>query len=508
MTSRIVLLALVALLAGCASSRLMVHVDLYDEDPRLDPPMGPTEAMGMINDVEQLRAAAAERTSQRVLLATMSRDIFVDTWLQANGNSAKTDSVIAKHQAYKADAEKVLGELQDPLNRAVDELQRYITIYQQEYETASGAFRACEAYRVADDDARSALTQPEDCQLPDESKRVTRLSDEWIIRRLPVSLRTEEAKARAKVAQAAAAYRGFASPLATSFMVDWAGLRSVLYSGLELAQANGLDLRANQFERTIYSFNARLADLAAASKLIPKEELAEVVAARSTQSARGLLDATMRLAVEIETLRSQLPDNATAQTALAGLVRGSTQFLEQIDRLQDHGNPVWRIVTDPANAGHWNALMPPLTAFYAQGKSSVAIVRHDPKRFEVHEGTNNPAALIQGQLEISRAIANAALSVAGTPSGLRLPGEAQQPATESEAGTASSAAAAVIRRKADAEEARRVRERTIRGLELALAGIQANLAAGGNSAEVLRNQRSRLESVLKAYRLQLDPSGQ
>jgi len=505
MTARIAVFLLAGLLAGCASSRLTVSVDLYDEDPRIDAPMSPKEAIRLIDDVEQLRAAASEKTGQRKYLATMSRDIFLDTWSQARGNPSVADGITSKHKDYVKDAEDELVKLQTPLDDAVQELQRYIGEYERLFAQEQKKYRDCEKYRLAEGEARNQLTAPADCGPSDESKRVEHLSDEWILRRLAPSLRTSEAMARSAVSRTASAYRGFASPLQSSFVIDWPNVRSSLYVGLVTAQSSGMDIRQAQLEQAIYAFNARMADLATASKLIPKDELAAAVAARAAGSPTGLLDSTLKLAVELESLRSDLPDTARAQTALAGLVRGTTQFIEQIDRLQDNGNPIWRIVTDPANEPHWNTQRVQ-TAFYAQGKSSVVMVRHDPMRYDIHEGTNNPAALIKGQLEISRAVANAALSIAGTATGLRLPAEAETPTSAADATTASTSAAAFARRKAEADEAERARERTLRGLELALSGIIANLAAAGDNATVLAAQRSRLESVLKAYRIQLEAS--
>lgn len=503
MILRFSLLVLVNVLTGCASSQLRVAVDLYDEDPRFEAPLSPKEAVHMIEQVEQLRSAAKEKTTQRKYLATMSKDIFVDTWDQVRGDDDFTKDVEKRHTEYHSEADAKLQALNPSVDIALAELKDYVDFYADQYNTARTEFEACESYRLIDAETRKTLSPAKNCAILDESKRVPRLGEEWILRKLPVELRTREAKARASASLAVSTYEVFASPLAQSFAIDWTALRSRLYSGLELSQQSGRRDIELEFQRAIQSFNTRIAELAAQSKLISGQALSKTAANSGEQSPQGLLNSAMKIAIEIENLRSDLPESATAQTALAGLVRSSTQFLEQIDRLQDRGNPVWRIVTDPANEPHWNQRSVQ-TSFYAEGKSSVVMVRQDPMRFDVHEGTNHPAALIKGQLEISRAVANAALSITGTATGLRLPAEQETSTTDSEAAMASTNAATFARRKAGAEEAMRSRDRTLRGLELALANILANLAAGGDDPGILAAQKSRLESVLKAYRPQLD----
>ncbi len=91
----------------------------------------------------------------------------------------------------------------------------------------------------------------------------------------------------------------------------------------------------------------------------------------------------------------------------------------QLDRLQNASSPVWRVVTDPKNAENWNTKFSE-THFYAEGNAGVVVVRDSPIKYRVQEATNNPAALVQAQLQVSRAVADAAIQIAGASTGVPL----------------------------------------------------------------------------------------
>lgn len=528
---------------GCASSHLKVSIDLYDEDPRFTAPMSPEEAFRLQQDIEALRQAALDRTSQRKFLAAASRNIFVDTWTKAQGDEAVSAQVDAAYLTYLTSSDLALKNLQPALDEAATQVNTYLASYQTAYATAADDFQQCENYRVSGRYLESGhKSLPKECHVSELGKRVERLDNEWILRRLPVSLRAEEATVRMKVGAAAGAYRSFASSTATiqtasdasrtsslgpdtprshdrfkgqyspvtatdAFVIDWMSLRSKLNLMIEAAQLGGLRERYARLTLAIQSFNAQMASLAAAMKLIPKEEVATQVAREAIRTPSGLLDSSVAIALELDTLRTNLPDNASAQTALAGLARNSSEFVEIIDRLQDTGNPVWRIITDPANEEHWNK-NPANTEFYAEGKSSVVFVRNDPMRFDVHDATNNPTALIKGQLEISRAVANAAISVASASAGIPVPKSSAGAATGANTSPApssgSDAATAFATRKATADEAAQLRDRQIRGLELELSSTLAAISSGPDP--VPASQTARLDALLKAYKALFDAS--
>lgn len=101
------------------------------------------------------------------------------------------------------------------------------------------------------------------------------------------------------------------------------------------------------------------------------------------------------------------------------MLRAIDLLISQIDRLQNAGSPIWRIVTDPKNSKKWNKKFSK-TYYYAQGNSGVVVVRDTPIKYRVQEATNNPAALVQAQLQVSRAVADAAIQIAGATTGVPL----------------------------------------------------------------------------------------
>jgi hypothetical protein len=606
--------AVVMVLAGCASARLQVAIDLYDEDPRFIAPMTPEETVQLIENVEKLRQAAADRTSERLFLATASKNLYVNTLRQIEAPASGSRRGSSPSKAKESEADRIEDELQDFLNGTESALQaleprlvyaklaaaQYLQEYRDEYAGAESNFRLCEKVRVSgryqhapipDDQLEQVKTTTNrpppstnqdanavsNCHVSEFNKKVERLDREWILRRLPVCLRTEEAKVRSAVLDAVGAYRSFASPSATVqsagsrpqpsdetpkaagktggaadkepepknclspidlealfqkatrelsltkparqsettvvsvFTLDWVSLRVQLNMYLEGAQLGGLHPLERRLTMAIQALNSGMIALAQASKLVSPQDVARAVEASSQNSPSGLLDSSVKIALELETLRTDLPESASAQTALAGLARNSSLFAELIDRLQDAGTPVWRIVSDPSNEEHWNkSPMQPLTDFYAQGKSSVVFVRNDPMRFDVHDATNNPTALIKGQLEISRAVANAAISVAGAATGIpSVPksvgdtsGGTGAPASTT---TETDAATAFAKRKGAADEAERLRDRQIRGLSLELTAILASLATSGSDT-VSDTQKGRLDAVLTAYRSMFESS--
>lgn len=149
------------------------------------------------------------------------------------------------------------------------------------------------------------------------------------------------------------------------------------------------------------------------------------------------------------------------------------------------------------------------TYFYSEGNNSVVIVRDTPFSFRVQRGTNNPTALVQGQLQISRAIANAAIAVAGAAFGVPVPklpgaGGSSGPAPADGEGAESEA---IAKRKAKVDRQASVRAGVIAGLRRQLSAMRGQLdrADGGNQAEI-DALNSQLQGILEAYEPAMEPS--
>lgn len=81
---------------------------------------------------------------------------------------------------------------------------------------------------------------------------------------------------------------------------------------------------------------------------------------------------------------------------------------------EDYGDPIWsKIITqNPQTKKNWKSIYGK-TKFKATGRSSVIIVRDNPVDFRIKQGENDPKALIQGQLIVSRSLVDLGLAIAG-----------------------------------------------------------------------------------------------
>jgi hypothetical protein len=140
------------------------------------------------------------------------------------------------------------------------------------------------------------------------------------------------------------------------------------------------------------------------------------------------LQTTLKAVIELnppekkaENIEVSLPNRQTVELLgdTVGKMKKFDLFSSQVERLQDPSDAVWKIVTDPINSQNWNVEFS-RTYYRAEGKTSVVIVRDSPMEFRVQQSHNNPAALVQAQLQISRAVADAAITVIGATTGVNL----------------------------------------------------------------------------------------
>ena len=238
--------------------------------------------------------------------------------------------------------------------------------------------------------------------------------EECILLSIRNELRSSETEALTKTVDAIASFQELGNT-SLAFSVDWTGLEYVLNTAIIEADLQNNQPRVKILQRLGASVAQRIRSVMAQAASAGRSVNPNVV--RSPYTPSTLSGSSLAVANELESLRNDLPESATSRAALASLVTGTSQFVELIDRLQDAGDPIWRVVTNPENEHHWNEEISE-TYFYAKGNTGVVIVRDDPMRYRVQSAKNNPTALIEGQLEISRSLANAAISVAGAVSGL------------------------------------------------------------------------------------------
>ena len=94
---------LAVVLWGCASAKVSVEVDLYDEDPRVLLPPPPQDNMELYAQAQVLlqEASANKNASQQWKSEVLN--IYKSLWLSAGGS--KTEAIAEKKKEIKADIE-------------------------------------------------------------------------------------------------------------------------------------------------------------------------------------------------------------------------------------------------------------------------------------------------------------------------------------------------------------------------------------------------------------------
>jgi len=126
---------------------------------------------------------------------------------------------------------------------------------------------------------------------------------------------------------------------------------------------------------------------------------------------------TTQLASEVTQLAETKSDEKlVSESEISQLVQAKELLESQAYRLKELADPVWK---DIATTKKWKKNFGK-TRFFAEGNSSVVLVQDDPVTYRIQQGSNNPAALIQGQLKITRAIADASIQIISAQAGIDL----------------------------------------------------------------------------------------
>jgi hypothetical protein len=228
------------------------------------------------------------------------------------------------------------------------------------------------------------------------------------------------------------------------------------------------------------------------------------------EASRTFFDLLRSLDVISDTKKEDVIPNDIASTphqtdedkvSLMTKLQGSSLRFSQLDRLQDPADPVWRVISSPENKDKWNKKFTN-TSFVAEGNSQVIVVRDNPMSYRVHQGSNNPTALIQSQLQISRAVGNLALSVAAAAGGIKvpisIPGQSKdQPAENNQTD--------LVTQKAALQITTEKRIKVLNNIRVGLSEINAQLASvDPNDAVKFNGIRNRASSIISAGKYSLD----
>ena len=472
---------------GCASTRLDVRVDLYREDPRAS--LSPSDARG-IRFYQALQGAATEAAELAADQKRVANDLFkaFEAFARANTimgdpNGPAAGRVYWENQGGRATF----------LSGLEGQLKEHESIIEKKAERVGTA--------VAD--ANGKL----DTYLKLAAKEQTSDTRPALLAAQAALVSASEGVQEALLA--------LAGPFNSSFEIGlvnlWPQVASALAKGPLATRASAGDAEAKrvlgEVQKEVDRLTASIKDIAERGNRVPDRLAERLRSARlgldptKAPLMQASIEAIARTAMEIPQ-SIQLGDRGT--TALVEFTTSSTLFNTQIDRLQNPADPVWRVVTSPENAGKWNNQFA-RSYFYAEGNNAVVVVRDGPTSFRVQQGNNNPTALIEGQLHITRAIANSAISIAGGLSGVPVPtkeGSGGKPSNEPEtvSGPPGSKVEDTSVIKARVEREAKIRSGALRNLKVNLAALKEDFSKLGDGDDDGRKALlRRLQAVLSGH---------
>jgi len=460
-------------LFGCGTAlqtntKLTVTVDLYDEDPSFSPPMSVLVAGELLRDLKDLETAAIRERNLRVDLNTESVSVFVAAWEQSGGDPQISNELRDRLDASLDGMAQPAAIFTDRVNEVRDDIEQYISDYENAFHDVRVGFQEIRSCKDA-----------EGCTRRSAATANPRLGKDHVLRELPPELKAREHRIHRGITEVIANY-WLQKDVRPRLQVPWSDLLNLINVQIQNADErkdNAAKVLAQQrldaIQVTVASLNKRV-------RRYSGQSITQVRPNAAPGRSRELISSARLLAGELESFRNDLPANATSTTALSGLVQQSAKFIDQIDRLQDNSDAVWRVVTDPANDGHWNKEMV-RTFFNSDGDSGVVIVRDGPMRFRIKSAENDPTATLKGQLEIARAITNASMSIAGAAAGIPTAGLA----SAATAGEGATPAAAVVDLSADFQELKASEKQKARISKQTLASLLRNLTSVSGKLQAL-----------------------
>jgi hypothetical protein len=455
-------LASTLLLAGCASTQLTLNLDLYDDESAYVAPLAPGKIAALHNAMDKAEREAQEWATRRNALADQLFNAYRATLL--------FNSVVRTPKAKLDDLIRLTDEDLKDARLALSTHQGIVT-------------RRSAAAQKASQTARGKLT-------------AYMQAAEFYTQREPQRNRVNslalQAEALRSVNDVQSALVQLSAPINSEFenslVKRWPSVADSLVSSplVDLAKNPAQQQQLQDLKAQV----TKLADVIREAQddgrigaNFAEQIRSAVRGMQSDTTAMGSVAAIAHASWEVSKAM-QLGDRG--RTALNDLTVSTTLLHSQLDRLQDPADPMWRIVTAPQNEKKWNSTFSK-TYFYSEGNNSVVVVRDSPMSFRVQQGNNNPSALVESQLHISRAVANGAIAIAGAAIGAPgLPG--LTPASPSSSSPAPQAADAPTDDFAIAK-ARNDRVAAVRAG--ALKNLQTNLTA-------LRAEFSRLKDDKKS----------
>ena len=479
---RLLYVCLLLVLAGCASTKLQLTLDLYKEDPFALAPLSESQISRIFQGLQSVEIESKKLADSRVELAENLFDTYKSLWFVA----AKSISPEYTRENLESDVENLKNYLDVYKKKVMSKVEEIWTL-------SKTARDRLDAYTV-DSRKKETTSSSKPGEGQKEPVRVTKYEVLDNIRKV------------------SRVYIELGGPLHTDFeeslVKNWPVVsKMATEENLKKMFKNGAPHpEFAELRTTIKKLGETIEELQLRGYRIPMEvskEL-EVVATTADENTPGAMKKSADAIAKASTaVPVEIGLGDRGATALNKLVQSTTLLYSQIDRLQDPADPVWRIVSAPENESKWNTTFSK-TYFYAEGNSSVVVVRDTPISFRPQRGSNNPAALVKSQLQISRAIGNAAISIAAATTGVPISLDSNEGQSTSlvDSSEKSPKAEELAKQKAKIEQKAKFRAQAVRNLRNNLISMREALRPIDPEKKLkdYPNLQSRLETILKAHK--------
>jgi hypothetical protein len=367
------LLALI--LTGCASATVEVAVDIYSKDVLTVRRLGIADAQVLLEGIDNAVSAGREIAAARLQLA---------------------ENLVAAYDAQKKVFSEMRGLRYQPGSDIIDLQNKLLPAYRQVLQTKQSEIN------VLATKARERLANYLERAYVGVAK-TPQLSLDLIAAQEQAVLALNNLRSQLQTmgGDFGTAFENVYSTLireAPSELVTLAKVDDKKLSKEAVVAVEELAARFREIARTMTNLDRRGVRLA--------KELGNGINAAAAKLDPGKPGAVLETVVRtLSSISTSTGLDERGELALGQLGSSLDLYVSQIDRLQDPADPAWRELLRLENETNWAPFFT-RTSYRAEGDTGVVIARDRLGHFRVQRAKNNPAALIQGQLRISRAIAS------------------------------------------------------------------------------------------------------
>src|SRR5436190_21773865 len=338
------------LVTGCAHNRITLKVDIYGEDPQNTVPLSPVRLANLQNALDHAQEEGQSLAEERPALAAKLYNTYAAFYTNVSAAAGNTNAVeeLELPRQFLTSYVNTARSKQAELQHAIEEARKALKTYAEARSASPNKGHYAQAQQQATTQQRLAAV----------STAILEMADSW-----ETDFEKSLISAWPKVVKSATPET--IRQLTTNKMAGVEPLFGTIRN-LQLEME-----RLQQRRTTVVGATARK------------------LKADAPGAPEKIFTSGANLAMQPGLGRA----GAEAVGALHTYESGDE------DMVRDWADPVWRTLTDPENSWHWRTTFS-TNHFYAEGNSSVVIVRDTPVDFRIQKGDNNPSALIQSQLQI------------------------------------------------------------------------------------------------------------